>query len=240
MTPAPPTPSPDRPPTRGATVPGHLAVILDGNRRWAEGRNRPLADAYEAGAERVRELLTWSEEAGIRFVTVWALSRDNLCRPPRLVEEIVQAIIKGLWRMAAEARWPIKVTGSLDLLPHTEQADALRSVERRTADAPGSVLTVAVAYDGRRDIVAAAAHASRHPAAEITEDLLASYLSTAGHPDIDLLIRTSGEMRLSGFMPWQSAHAELYFTPVCWPDFDRTQFDRALAAYAERDRRYGL
>ncbi|MFD8998630.1 polyprenyl diphosphate synthase [Streptomyces abikoensis] len=226
-------------------VPRHLAVILDGNRRWAERHGLPLADAYRAGADRVRELLGWCEEAGIPCVTTWALSQDNLCREPKVVDQIVEAITEGLERIAAEGRWSIRIVGSLEHLPHQEQAAALRAVERDSAMAPGARLTVAVAYDGRREIVAAAqalisAYAEGSLVGRLTEQRLAAFLSTAGQPDVDLLIRTSGESRLSGFMPWQTAYAEFYFTPVYWPDFDHRHFGEAIAAYADRDRRHGL
>ncbi|MEU3350817.1 polyprenyl diphosphate synthase [Streptomyces sp. NPDC037389] len=226
-------------------VPRHLAVILDGNRRWAERHSLPLADAYQAGADRVRELLCWCDELRISYVTVWALSQDNLYREPKVVDQIVEAITAGLRGMAAEARWPIRVVGSLDHLPHQEQAVALRAVERDSATAPGTRLTVAVAYDGRREIVAATqalicAYIEGSMAGELTEQRLADFLSTAGQPDVDLLIRTSGESRLSGFMPWQTAYAEFYFTPVYWPDFDHRHFGEAIDAYADRDRRRGL
>ncbi|MFF4160818.1 polyprenyl diphosphate synthase [Streptomyces sp. NPDC001678] len=226
-------------------VPRHLAVILDGNRRWAERHSLPLADAYQAGADRVRELLCWCDELGISYVTVWALSQDNLYREPKVVDQIVNAVTEGLERIAAEGRWSIRIIGALEHLPHQEQAAALRAVERDSAMATGARLTVAVAYDGRREIVAAAqellrAYAEGSIVGELTEQRLADFLSTAGQPDVDLLIRTSGESRLSGFMPWQTAYAEFYFTPVYWPDFDRRHFAVALAAYAERDRRRGL
>ncbi len=225
-------------------LPGHLAVILDGNRRWAERRGVPLADAYQAGARRVRELLRWCDETGIPHVTVWALSRDNLSRDPDVVDQIVRAITEGLQWVAAEGRWPIRIVGAVEQLPHKDRIDALREVERATAGARGSLLTVAVAYDGRHDIVSAARelalrYADGSLTGEVTEGRLASFLSTAGQPDIDLLIRTSGETRLSGFMPWQAAYAEFHFTPVCWPDFDRHHFAEALAAYVRRERRYG-
>ncbi|MCC3778323.1 polyprenyl diphosphate synthase [Streptomyces sp. UNOB3_S3] len=225
-------------------VPRHLAVILDGNRRWAERHGLPLADAYQAGADRVRELLCWCDELGIPFVTVWALSQDNLYREPKVVDQIVEAITAGLRGMAAEARWPIRVVGSLERLPHQEQAAALRAVERDSATASGARLTVAVAYDGRQEIVAAVqelvrAYTAGSLAGELTEQRLVDFLCTAGQPDVDLLIRTSGETRLSGFMPWQTAYAEFYFTPVYWPDFDRGHFGEALEAYADRDRRRG-
>ncbi|MDT0449072.1 polyprenyl diphosphate synthase [Streptomyces hesseae] len=226
-------------------VPRHLAVILDGNRRWAERHGLPLADAYQAGAGRVRELLCWCDELGIPYVTVWALSQDNLYREPKVVDHIVEAITAGLRRIAAEGRWSIRIIGSLEHLPHQEQAAALRAVERDSAIATGARLVVAVVYDGRREIVAAVrelicAYVDGSLAGELTEQRLESFLSTAGHPDVDLLIRTSGESRLSGFMLWQTAYAEFYFTPTYWPDFDRRHFGYALTAYAERDRRRGL
>ncbi|MFD9698354.1 polyprenyl diphosphate synthase [Lentzea sp. NPDC059081] len=226
------------------TLPRHLAVILDGNRRWAEQRNRALADAYLTGAARVHELVTWCEEAGIQVVTVWALSQDNLSRSAQSVSAITRAVTSGVQAMAASERWRIRPVGALDRLPGDE-AEALRAVEAATRHHDGTTLNVAVAYSGRDDILTAVRalvdehRDSRLDVAGITEKQLSRHLSTAGQPDVDLLIRTAGEQRLSGFMPWQADQAELYFTDTPWPDFDRPQFTRALTWYAHRVRRFG-
>jgi short-chain Z-isoprenyl diphosphate synthase len=237
------SPDAEAAPPRAGQVPRHLAVILDGNRRWARQCRLPDIEAYRVGAARVHDLITWCEEAGIAFVTVWALSLDNLHRGTAAVDEIVQTVTEGLRVMAARGRWRIRAIGALDQIsPH--QAAALHALDQQTRGFRGVTLNVAIAYSGRSDIVNAVRALVQHQAGQereeaVTETRLAQHLSTAGQPDIDLVIRTSGEQRLSGFMPWQTAEAELYFTPTSWPDFARAHFDQALHWYAHRDRRFG-
>jgi short-chain Z-isoprenyl diphosphate synthase len=204
----------------------------------------PVLDAYRVGAQRVHDLATWCEAAGIGFVSVWALSRDNLQRGSAAVAEITDVVVEALVAMAAIQRWRIRVIGTLDLLPiHT--VTALHAVVEGTRAIDGVTLNVAIAYDGRADIVTAVRELilEFEPDAEglpvLTERQLAQHLSTAGQPDIDMVIRTGGEYRLSGFMPWQAANAELYFTPDTWPDFTHCDFEHALLWYAQRDRRFG-
>ncbi|MEV5878020.1 polyprenyl diphosphate synthase [Streptomyces sp. NPDC052101] len=236
-----PQPQP-RPPDD--TVPGHIGVILDGNRRWAQQHQLPLDRAYRQGALRVRDLLSWCEGAGIPVVTVWALSRGNLGRPPQTITPILDAVTTGLDEIAATTKWRIRPIGALDLLP-APQAVRLNALAQHTAGATGGTLNVAIAYDGRADIVAAIQGLLNDRSPEtltdpIDEATLARYLSTSGQPDIDLVIRTSGEQRLSGFMPWQTAHAEFYFCPTPWPDFDQVAFTDALRWFSGRTRRTGL
>ncbi|SDM30423.1 polyprenyl diphosphate synthase [Allokutzneria albata] len=228
---------------RSLPVPEHVAVILDGNRRWAEIHDVPVVDAYRLGATRVRELMVACDDARIPFVTVWALSKDNLRRGAASVRVIAEAVTAELVAMAETRRWRIRVLGSVADLP-ADAARTLREVVRTTEDCAGAVLNVAVAYSGRSDIAAAAAAllTGAQPAgldvAEV-EHRLVRGLSTAGQPDIDLLIRTAGEQRLSDFMLWQAAHAELYFTETLWPDFENKHFELALRWYGQRHRRYG-
>ncbi|MFE6103689.1 polyprenyl diphosphate synthase [Streptomyces laurentii] len=241
-----PVPVPESPSGPGwgeGRGPRHIAVILDGNRRWAARHGTTLPQAYRQGADRVYDLALWCEEAGIGHVTVWALSTDNLARPPETVEPILQAVTDGLQRMASVGRWRIRAIGEVDRLP-PEHLGRLRAVERRSEEARGMTINVALAYDGRHDIVNAVVellhrHATQPLDGLAVEDLLARYLSTAGQPEIDLVVRTSGEQRLSGFMPWQTAFSELYFTDTAWPDFDHDDFRAALAWYAGRQRRHG-
>ncbi|UBI41300.1 MULTISPECIES: polyprenyl diphosphate synthase [Streptomyces] len=221
--------------------PRHVAVILDGNRRWAAEHRLPLFAAYRAGAVRVHELAGWCEQAGITFVTVWALSRDNLRRAPAVVRQITGAVTAGLQTMASTRRWRIRIIGAMDEL-RPEDARTLREITEQTRHIQGITLNVAVAYSGRDDIVSAVRSLIRSDGAgggAVTEDRLARHLSTAGQPDVDLVIRTSGEQRLSGFMVWQVAEAELYFTDTAWPDFDHHSFDAALRWYHGRHRRFG-
>lgn len=224
----------------------HLAVILDGNRRWAKLHGRPVVDAYRVGAARVHELMTWCDQARIPFVTVWAMSQGNLHRDPTVVAEIIQVVTDGVRAMAATGRWRIRMIGALDRLPE-EHACALRALEQDTHGIRGVTLNVAIAYSGRSDIIDAVRaliqeqlqHSELPLYETVTEHHLAQHLSTAGQPEIDLIIRTSGEQRLSGFMPWQTAEAELYFTDTAWPDFDQNSFEQALHWYARRERRFG-
>ncbi|MEU5420152.1 polyprenyl diphosphate synthase [Streptomyces sp. NPDC020799] len=222
----------------------HVAVILDGNRRWAQGRRVPLEQAYRQGALRVHDLVSWCEQAGVRAVTVWALSQDNLHRRPQEVAQILDSVTHGLERIVTTTRWHIRLVGDLDRIPahHTVR---LRTLALRSARAQrAGTLTIAVAYDGRADIVTAIRSLLHERTPEertcpIDESAVGRHLSTAGQPDIDLVIRTSGEQRLSGFMPWQAAHAELYFTDTLWPDFTRGDFDEARRWFAGRQRRHG-
>ena len=229
-------------------VPRHVGVILDGNRRWA--RAMGLADVstgHRAGARKISELLHWSTEAGVELVTLWLLSTDNLNRPPDQLEPLLRIIENTVRGLAAEG-WHVKPVGALDLLPD-ETARVLKDAAEATSDAPGLIVNVAVGYGGRREIADAVRsllveQASRGTSIEeLAESLevehIAEHLYTRGQPDPDLVIRTSGEQRLSGFMLWQSAHSEFHFCEVHWPDFRKVDFLRAMRSYAARHRRYG-
>lgn len=232
-------------------APQHIAVIPDGNRRWAKHHNASLARAYDEGAARAVELVRWCDERAIHFVTIWTLSVDNLGRPADEIANILDAVLSGLRKIAQTGRWRIRPIGDLELLPDAA-GKALARIAADTADNSPGTYNVALAYSGRRDIVKAAytalvemgdaayQDAIAGPGLKAAEQLLGQRLSTAGQPDVDLVIRTSGEQRLSGFMPWQSAYSELHFTPVGWPDFTEDQFDRALDAYRRRQPRNGL
>jgi short-chain Z-isoprenyl diphosphate synthase len=232
--------------------PEHLAVILDGNRRWARTHAVAMEQAYLAGAHRVVELAAACHERGIRHLTVWALSRENLDRPAAQLEPLLAAVTEGLGRIAATRRWRLRHLGDPALLPPGTRT-RLRALIEHTAQAGPGVLNVAIAYSGRRDLTDAVRslivehEPPGHPdpagpetADAAIEDELSARLATAGQPDPDLVVRTSGELRLSGFMPWQAAYAELYFSPVDWPDFDAAELDRALDSYRARDQRHGL
>ncbi|MGW2557387.1 polyprenyl diphosphate synthase [Streptomyces sp. NPDC001635] len=227
-----------------ARVPRHVAVILDGNRRWSRARHLDPPCGYGQGGNKVCELLDWCEHAGIAHVTLWAMSLDNLRRSVTEVALILDAVVATLDRIAGQGRWRINLVGSLDLLP-SHVARHLRSTAERTVHATGGIANIAVAYDGRREIVDAVRDLLSTPQGlaraqtGLSEDVLADHLYTRGQPDVDLVIRTSGEQRLSGFMPWQTAYAELYFMPALWPDFIRDDFDHALRWFAARHRRLG-
>ena len=228
--------------------PCHIGVILDGNRRWAEAQGSSSSAGHRAGAAKISDLLQWCDEAGVQVVTLWLLSTDNLSRPPEELVPLLGIIEDTVSDLAAQKRWRIHPVGALDLLPdHTSRL--LKEAEESTAGIKGSLVNVAVGYGGRREVVdAVRALLQEHATQGTTLDELAQvidvehitqHLYTKGQPDPDLVIRTSGEQRLSGFLLWQSAHSEFYFCEAYWPDFRHVDFLRALRAYAERQRRYG-
>ncbi len=229
-------------------IPRHVGVILDGNRRWAKASGAPKSRGWRAGADKVEEVLGWCDEVGVEVVTLWLLSTDNLNRPASELTPLL-AIIEGLVDDIAHAgRWRVHPVGALDLLP-ADTARALKDAATRTADVPGLHVNVAVGYGGRREIADAVRALLHEQAAKGTtiEDLanvldvehIAEHLYTKGQPDPDLVIRTSGEQRLSGFLLWQSAHSEFYFCEAYWPDFRKVDFLRAIRSYSARHRRFG-
>ncbi|KAB1657131.1 MULTISPECIES: isoprenyl transferase [unclassified Pseudoclavibacter] len=234
---------------RQQTPPQHVAVILDGNRRWAQKQNSQAATGHRAGAAVIREFLGWCDGLGIGIVTLYLLSTDNLShRGTDELTQLIQIIIDLTDEISRCSDWRIHHVGSIDDLPR-ELVEALQSAEARTADATGMQVNLAVGYGGRREIVDAVRLAARdwedqgrslaQFAAKVSESEIASHLYTGSQPDPDLILRTSGEQRLSDFLLWQAAHSEFYFADVLWPDFRRVDFLRALRAYALRQRRFG-
>jgi short-chain Z-isoprenyl diphosphate synthase len=234
----------------GAAVPRHVGVIVDGNRRWA--KELGIVDpnqGHRVGARKIVDLLGWCDEAGVELVTLWLLSTDNLSRPPAELEPLLRIIEGVVADLAApENRWTLRVVGALDLLP-AETTRRLKESTSGTEGRPGVTVNVAIGYGGRREIADAVrsllqAHAADGRSLEEVAELLdvehiSEHMYTRGQPDPDLVIRTSGEQRLSGFLLWQSAHSEFYFCEAYWPDFRRVDFLRALRAYAARQRRFG-
>ncbi|MDX6224687.1 MAG: short-chain Z-isoprenyl diphosphate synthase [Frankiales bacterium] len=234
----------------GAPTPRHVGVILDGNRRWAKASGADSVNTgHQAGADKIFDLLAWCEDANVEVVTLWLLSTDNLARPPAELAPLLGIIERTVHGLAATGRWRVNPVGSLDLLP-----DGTSRVLKEAADATSGLdarltVNVAVGYGGRREIADAVrsllqSHAqagtSIEELAEIIDvEHIAEHLYTKGQPDPDLVIRTSGEQRLSGFLLWQSAHSEFYFCDALWPDFRKTDFLRALRDFAERQRRFG-
>ncbi len=229
-------------------LPKHVGVMLDGNRRWARAVGRDAAHGYRAGAANISPLLDWCEEIGVEVVTLWLLSTDNLNRSPEQLRGLLEIIEEAVAAMATEGRWRLHPVGALDLLP-ADTARRLKEAADSTRDVDGLLVNIAVGYGGRREIADAVRallqeHASRGTSIEELADTLdvehiAEHLYTKGQPDPDLVIRTSGEQRLGGFLLWQSAHSEFYFCEAYWPDFRRVDFLRAVRAYAERERRFG-
>ena len=235
---------------RGAPVPRHVGVIIDGNRRWARALGVEPQHGHRRGADHIDNLLRWCEEAGVEVVTLWLLSSDNLARPAAELASLLEIIERRVRSLADPAHdWRVNPMGALDLLPDST-ARVLKEAGEVTAAKPGLIVNVAVGYGGRREIADAvrsllADHASRgasieEVAATLDPEHIAEHLYTRGQPDPDLVIRTSGEIRLSGFLLWQSAHSEFYFCDAYWPDFRRVDFLRALRAYAQRQRRFGV
>jgi short-chain Z-isoprenyl diphosphate synthase len=229
-------------------IPHHVAVVLDGNRRWARAFGAPKSSGWQAGAEKVTEFLGWCRGVDVKVVTLFLLSTDNLHRPDEELTPLLR-IIEGLVRqLAADGRWRVHPVGALDLLPDSTAA-VLKEADDSTQSVDGMHVNVAVGYGGRREIADAVRallqeQASRGTSIEELAEVLdiehiAEHLYTKGQPDPDLVIRTSGEQRLSGFLLWQSAHSEFYFCEALWPDFRRVDFLRALRSYGERKRRYG-
>ncbi|MFB9392619.1 isoprenyl transferase [Streptomyces coeruleoprunus] len=231
-----------------AQVPKHIGVILDGNRRWAKASGGTPEQGHKAGASKIMELLGWSTETDVEVVTLWMLSTDNLNRPEEQLVPLLGIIEDAVRAIAADGRWRVHHVGTLDLLPAHTQA-VLKEAEESTRHIDGILVNVAVGYGGRQEIADAVRsllldHAEKgttfEELAEVVDtDLIAEHLYTRGQPDPDLVIRTSGEQRLSGFMLWQSAHSEYYFCEVHWPAFRKVDFLRALRDYAARHRRYG-
>ena len=232
--------------------PEHVGVILDGNRRFA--RERGLGDPSEGhrrGARKVDELVDWCSELDIPYVTVWMLSTENLRRDEHEVADLVEIISETVHRLAARSTARgIRITpmGALDILPESLR-EALKQAAEDTVDGERLHVQVAVGYGGRQEIVDALRSlllARRDcgddletVAGEITLAEITEHLYTTGLPDPDLIIRTSGEIRLSGFLLWQSVHSEFHFCDAYWPEFRKTDFLRALRDYASRERRYG-
>jgi short-chain Z-isoprenyl diphosphate synthase len=229
-------------------VPRHVGVILDGNRRWAKALGVGVASGHRKGAAKIDEFLSWCSELQIEVVTLWLLSTDNLNRPDEELAPLLRIIENAVAELAVGRRWRINPVGALDLLPDAT-ARSLKEAQDATADLSGLIVNVAVGYGGRREIADAVRallheHASKGTSIEDLANLLdidhiAEHLYTKGQPDPDLVIRTSGEQRLSGFLLWQTAHSELFFCEAYWPDFRRVDFLRAVRAYAERERRFG-
>ncbi|TKJ18813.1 isoprenyl transferase [Blastococcus sp. CCUG 61487] len=233
-----------------AELPRHVGVIIDGNRRWARAIGLEDVNAgHRVGADKIVDLLRWCDEAGVGVVTLFLLSTDNLQRPEPELTPLLRIIEGVACDLAGPGRnWQLRAVGALELLP-AETVAVLKEAEEDTRDRPGASVNLAVGYGGRREIADAvrsllAEHAERGTTLpELIDQLdvehISEHLYTRGQPDPDLVIRTSGEQRMSGFLLWQTAHSEFYFTDVYWPDFRRVDFLRALRDYSARHRRFG-
>jgi undecaprenyl diphosphate synthase len=229
-------------------IPSHLAIIMDGNGRWAKARMLPRIMGHRKGVETVRLIVEECSQIGIRFLTLFAFSAENWSRPKTEVRSLM-TLLKKYIRMEVprmmRSNIRFNVIGNRADLP-ADVAGALDDAMAVTAANSGMTLTLALSYGARQEILQAARRVAADLAngtlvpEELTENSFANYLYTPSLPDPDLLIRTSGEMRISNFLLWQLAYAELYFTDINWPDFGRDELHKALADYRSRERRFGL
>lgn len=228
-------------------VPRHIAVIMDGNGRWAKQRGLPRVEGHIAGAERVREVLRYAREFGVEYMTLYAFSTENWKRSREEVDalmDLLSRFIDGYLDEMKQNNVRLLVSGRIDGLPERAANDLKRAMAE-TASLTGHTLILALNYGGRSEIADAAkkiAEEVRHgrlDPVKIDEQLFSRYLYLPDVPDPDLMIRTSGEFRLSNFLLWELSYAEFYVTDTYWPDFDREEFRKAIESYSKRDRRFG-
>ncbi len=234
---------------RKGPIPRHVAIILDGNRRYARKMGLKPWEGHKLGAEKVREVLKWCYEVGVQIVTLYAFSTENFRRTPEEVKALMKLIQEKFLEVTKDPlihkyKVKVKALGDLSLLPE-EVRDAIRTAEEATRKYEDRYLNICVSYGGRKEIVDAVKKVIRDvlngkiSVNSINEQVFEKYLYTAGLPDPDLIIRTSGEERLSGFLLWQSAYSELYFCDTYWPAFRKIDFLRAIRDYQRRERRFG-
>jgi len=226
-----------------SAFPNHIAIIMDGNGRWARRRRLPRIEGHRAGIEAARRVVEYLAKRGLSFLTLFAFSTENWSRPKREVRGLLRLLEEALDRElrnleAHDVR--LCHLGRLDDIPQRLQRKIQRALEL-TAENKGLTLCLAFNYGGRAEILEATRRIIREGVKpeELDEDLFSRYLYTAGLPDVDLVIRTSGELRLSNFLLWQTAYSEFYFSPVLWPDFDEEELEKALASFSQRERRFG-
>ena len=229
-------------------IPQHIAIIMDGNGRWARQRGKERSEGHIAGMNSLRETVRNAAQAGVKYLTVYAFSTENWGRPQAEVDALMELICKGVEMESEElARVGIRVRTIGDRSRFsTKVQSSLEKIESMTAAGQTMTFVLALNYSSRSEITTAVQTLAAKVAAgeiateQIDEQMISSALYTGFMPDPDLIIRTSGECRLSNFMMWQASYAEFYFTPVLWPDFDKAELEKALEAFSARDRRYGL
>jgi undecaprenyl diphosphate synthase len=229
-------------------IPRHIAIIMDGNGRWAKERGMPRISGHSEGVERVRDTVRACAQLGVQYLTLYTFSTENWKRPKDEVSFLMRLLLKALENETDELQTNnvrIQTIGDISTLPQEVQAELLESIEK-TRNNTGLRLILALSYSGRWDItqairrIARDVHEGRLAEQEVTDELVGSYLSTAGIPDPDLLIRTSGEFRLSNFLLWQLAYTEIYISSRFWPGFRRDELYAAIANYQKRERRFGM
>ena len=224
--------------------PGHIVIIPDGNRRWGEQHGITREDAYRIGIEKIADAAKWCREEGVHILTMWGFSTENFQRDPEDVKRLFglfqRNLVEIVKRKGESDRYGLRVRflGRTNLFPKEVQG-LFNEVEKLTADKKDYQLNLLLAYGGRSEIVDAVNAALKEGKKQVDEESIASHLYTAGMPDPDLVIRTSGEQRLSGLLPWQTAYSELYFSKKLWPDFTKDDFLEALKFYETTKRRFG-
>jgi undecaprenyl diphosphate synthase len=236
---------------KSSAVPGHVAIIMDGNGRWAERQGLSRTYGHEVGAKRIEEIVQAASKLGVKYLTLYAFSRENWSRPPQevdflmnLLDRYLDRISQSIERENKEEKAVFNVIGRLEDLPEKLREKIVGIIDR-TKDNPGLVLTLALSYSSRSEIVHAFQKISTQVLAgqlepdQISEKTVDDHLYTSGLPNPELLIRTSGEMRVSNFLLWQIHYSEIYVTEKCWPEFTSEDFAAALHAYQKRERRFG-
>lgn len=230
-----------RPALDPAKIPQHIAVIMDGNGRWARQRHMPRLFGHRAGMESVREMVRGCKRLGVRFLTLYAFSSENWSRPGLEVSGLMALLQEYLRKEIEELHAngvQLRTIGRTGALPEAAQEE-LRRAMAQTAANEDLVLSLALNYGGRQEIIDACHRMIRAGVTQVDEQVFSRFLDTRDMPDPDLLIRTSGEMRISNYLLWQMAYTEFYMTPVCWPDFRQEHLEQAIADYQSRHRRFG-
>lgn len=229
-------------------IPQHIAIIMDGNGRWARQRGKERSEGHIAGMNSLRETVRNAAETGVKYLTVYAFSTENWGRPQAEVDALMELICKGVEMESEElAKVGIRVRTIGDRSRFSDKVKAsLEKIEQMTQAGENMTFVLALNYSSRSEMTTAVQNIAKRVAAgeikaeEIDEKMISESLYTSFMPDPDLIIRTSGECRLSNFLMWQASYSEFYFTPTLWPDFDKAELEKALEAYSARDRRYGL
>ena len=230
------------------SIPTHVAIILDGNGRWAKAQGLPRKAGHVQGAKNVETICEAAYNMGVKYLTVYAFSTENWNRPQDEVDALMQLLrnyMKTCLKTAAKNNMSVRVIGDKTRLAD-DIRDSIAKLEEATKDYTGLHFQIALNYGSRDEITRAVKSLAQQVAAgelapeQITEQTISEHLDTVGIPDPDLMIRTSGEQRISNYLLWQLAYAEFYFTPVPWPDFDKKELEKAIEVYQKRDRRYGL
>jgi undecaprenyl diphosphate synthase len=232
----------------GGEIPGHIAIIMDGNGRWAKKRGMPRIAGHREGVESVRDIVEASGQLGVQFLTLYAFSTENWKRPEEEVSLLMRLLLKALRDEADRLHKNnvrLRAVGDVTRLPREVQNELLDGIQK-TKENTGLTLVLALSYSGRWDLtqavkaMAAEVSAGRLHPEQISEELISAHLSTAGIPDPDLMVRTSGELRVSNFLLWQLAYSEIHITPKFWPDFRRPDLYIAIRDYQNRERRFGM